>query len=249
MIAGATGSGKSVCMSNLILSMLYKFSPDELELVLIDPKHVEFSLYKQVPHLIHPVVTDPQQVVAVLHWVVKEMENRYKILAEKHARNITGYNEKATVEGFQKLPYLVVVIDELADLMMTAKGDVETCLARIAQLSRAVGIHTIIATQRPSVNVITGIIKANYPTRVVFQVSSQIDSRTILDGKGAETLQGRGDMLFNPPGVSKLLRIQAPMVQDEEILRVCEGISEQLPQRFRTHLDQISAQNSVEQDW
>lgn len=243
LIAGATGSGKSVCMSNLILSMLYQFSPDELELVLVDPKHVEFSLYKKVPHLIHPVVTDSKQVVAVLHWVVREMENRYKLLAEKHARNITGYNEKAAAEGFQKLPYLVVVIDELADLMMTARGDVEGCLARIAQLSRAVGIHTIIATQRPSVNVITGIIKANYPTRVAFQVSSQIDSRTILDGKGAEALQGRGDMLFNPPGISKLMRIQAPMVQDDEILRVCEGISEQAPQHFRTHLKQEDQQN------
>ncbi|MFC1467771.1 DNA translocase FtsK [Verrucomicrobiota bacterium] len=243
LIAGATGSGKSVCMSNLILSMLYKFSPDELELVLVDPKHVEFSLYKKIPHLIHPVVTDSGQVVAVLHWVVKEMENRYKLLAEKHARNISGYNEKAEAEGFQKLPYLVVVIDELADLMMTARGDVEGCLARIAQLSRAVGIHTIIATQRPSVNVITGTIKANYPTRVAFQVSSQIDSRTILDGKGAEALQGRGDMLFNPPGISKLMRIQAPMVHDEEILHVCEGISEQVPQHFRTHLKQEDQQN------
>ena len=243
LIAGATGSGKSVCMSNLILSMLYKFSPDELELVLIDPKHVEFSLYKTIPHLIHPVVTDATQVVAVLHWVAKEMENRYKLLASKHARNITGYNEKAVTEGFQKLPYLVLVIDELADLMMTARGDVEGCLARIAQLSRAVGIHTIIATQRPSVNVITGTIKANYPTRVAFQVSSQIDSRTILDGKGAEALQGRGDMLFNPPGISKLMRIQAPMVHDEEILHVCQHISEQVPQQFRTQLRQEDQPN------
>ena len=220
LIAGATGSGKSVCMSTLILSLLYKFRPDELELVLIDPKRVEFGLFKTVPHLIHSVVTDAKPAVQVLKWVVSEMERRYQVLADKQVRNIAGYNEKAELEGFDKMPFQVVIIDELADLMMTSKGEAEASLARIAQLSRAVGIHTIVATQRPSVNVITGVIKANFPTRIAFQVSSNVDSRTILDCKGAESLLGRGDFLFNPPGIARLLRIQSPMVEDHEIIIV-----------------------------
>lgn len=239
LIAGATGSGKSVCMANLILSLLYNFRPDELELVLIDPKRVEFGMFKQIPHLIHSVVSEPKQAVQVLNWVVKEMETRYETLAEKQVRNIAGYNEKAEREGFKKLPFMVVIIDELADLMMTSKGDAEAALARIAQLSRAVGIHTIIATQRPSVNVITGVIKANYPTRIAFQVSSYIDSRTILDCKGAESLLGKGDFLFNPPGIAQLVRIQSPFVEDDEITRVVEHISTQRVAEHRVDLTGI----------
>lgn len=239
LIAGATGSGKSVCMANLILSLLYNFKPDELELVLIDPKRVEFGMFKKIPHLIHSVVAEPKQAVRVLNWVVREMENRYEILAEKQVRNIAGYNEKAKREGFKKLPFMVVVIDELADLMMTSKGDAEAALARIAQLSRAVGIHTVIATQRPSVNVITGVIKANYPTRIAFQVSSYIDSRTILDCKGAESLLGKGDFLFNPPGIARLLRIQSPFVEDDEIERVVEYVSAQRSAEHRVDLSDI----------
>ncbi len=239
LIAGATGSGKSVCMSTLILSMLYKFKPDELELVLIDPKRVEFGLFREIPHLIHSVVADAKPAVQVLKWVVAEMERRYEVLAEKQVRNIAGYNQKAETEGFKKMPFTVVIIDELADLMMTSKGDAEGALARVAQLSRAVGIHTIVATQRPSVNVITGIIKANFPTRIAFQVSSNVDSRTILDCKGAESLLGRGDFLFNPPGIARLIRIQSPMVEDHEIIKVVEHISGQRLPEFRVDLSSI----------
>ncbi len=241
LIAGATGSGKSVCMSTLILSLLYNFKPNELELVLIDPKRVEFGLFRTIPHLIHSVVADAKPAVQVLKWVVKEMERRYEVLAEKQVRNIAGYNKKAEVDGFKKMPFTVVIIDELADLMMTSKGEAEGALARIAQLSRAVGIHTIVATQRPSVNVITGIIKANFPTRVAFQVSSNIDSRTILDCKGAESLLGKGDFLFNPPGIARLVRIQSPMVEDHEIMSVVEHISGQRLPEFRVDLKSIPA--------
>lgn len=241
LIAGATGSGKSVCMSTLILSLLYKFRPDELELVLIDPKRVEFGLFRQIPHLIHSVVADAKPAVQVLKWVVAEMERRYQVLADKQVRNIAGYNQKAEAEGFKKMPFTVVIIDELADLMMTSKGEAEGALARIAQLSRAVGIHTIVATQRPSVNVITGIIKANFPTRIAFQVSSNVDSRTILDCKGAESLLGRGDFLFNPPGIARLLRIQSPMVEDHEIIAVVEYIAGQRLPEFRVDLKTVEA--------
>lgn len=236
LIAGATGSGKSVCISNLILSLIYRFRPDELELVLIDPKIVEFAIYRDLPHLIHPVVTEPKQAVQALKWLVREMERRYAVLAEKSVRNLAGYNAKAVAEGFPKLPYIVLVIDELADLMMTAAQDVETPIARLAQMSRAVGIHTVLATQRPSVNVITGVIKANYPTRIAFQVASQIDSRTVLDGKGAEALQGRGDMLFSPPGLGRLQRLQAPFVDDREIEAIVTDLKAQLAPRYRVEL-------------
>ena len=241
LIAGATGSGKSVCMSTLILSLLYKFRPDQLELVLIDPKRVEFGLFREIPHLIHSVVADAKPAVQVLQWVVNEMERRYQVLADKQVRNIAGYNAKAEAEGFDKMPFTVVIIDELADLMMTSKGEAEGALARIAQLSRAVGIHTIVATQRPSVNVITGIIKANFPTRIAFQVSSNVDSRTILDCKGAESLLGKGDFLFNPPGIARLIRIQSPMVQDHEIISVVEHIASQRRPEFRVDLSAIPA--------
>lgn len=236
LIAGATGSGKSVCISNLILSLIHRFRPDELELVLIDPKIVEFAIYRDLPHLIHPVVTDPKQACQALKWLVREMEQRYEILAEKNVRNLAGYNAKAATEGFARLPYIVLVIDELADLMMTAPAEIENSLARLAQMSRAVGIHTVLATQRPSVNVITGVIKANYPTRIAFQVSSQVDSRTIIDGKGAESLQGRGDMLYNPPGLGRLQRLQAPFVDDAEIEGVVGFLKAQVAPRYRVEL-------------
>ena len=236
LIAGATGSGKSVCISNVILSLLYRFRPDELELVLIDPKIVEFAIYRDLPHLIHPVVTDPKQACQALKWLVREMERRYAVLSEKSVRNLAGYNAKAVAEGFPKLPYIVLIIDELADLMMTAAQEVETPIARLAQMARAVGIHTILATQRPSVNVITGVIKANFPTRMAFQVSSQIDSRTILDGKGAEALQGRGDMLYSPPGLGRLQRLQAPYVDDAEVEQIVASLKAQLAPRYRVEL-------------
>ena len=246
LIAGATGSGKSVCISNLILSLVYRFRPDELELVLIDPKIVEFAIYRDLPHLIHPVVTEPKQACQALKWLVREMERRYEVLAEKSVRNLAGYNAKARAEGFAPLPFIVLVIDELADLMMTAAADVETPIARLAQMSRAVGIHTVLATQRPSVNVITGVIKANYPTRIAFQVSSQIDSRTILDGKGAEALQGRGDMLYSPPGLGRLQRLQAPYVDDAEIERVVSALKAQVQPRYRVELRPEDAPGAAE---
>lgn len=242
LIAGATGSGKSVCINALIISLLYRFTPEELRLILIDPKVVEFSGYSSLPHLAVPIITDPKKVPLALRWVINEMEKRYNIFAAAGARNISAFNarpkkktgqtDKNGNEIPEKMPYIIIVIDELADIMMTAKSDVENSLARIAQLSRAVGIHTIIATQRPSVNVITGIIKANYPTRIAFQVTSQVDSRTILDGKGAEKLLGRGDMLFKPPGASQVERNQSPMVEDHEIDQVVEFVSSQAEQNF-----------------
>lgn len=241
LIAGATGSGKSVCINNFILSLLYRFRPDELELVLIDPKQVEFAMYKEIPHLIHPVVSDSKLACGAIKWLVKEMERRYALMAEKKVRNLAGYNTKAMKEGFAKLPYTVLIIDEMADLMMTSRQDVETPIARLAQMSRAVGIHTILATQRPSVNVITGVIKANYPSRVAFMVTSVVDSRTILDSKGAESLQGRGDLLFNPPGVSRLQRLQSPFVDDEEIMKVTDFLRGQLEPRYRVSFEEISA--------
>ena len=242
LIAGATGSGKSVCINLLIMSLLYRFTPDELRLILVDPKVVEFACYESLPHLIVPVVSDVKKVPLALRWVIREMKHRYEIMAKVNARNIGVFNHRK--KGGEpvyddddnlipdRLPYIVVVIDELADIMMTAKADVETSLARIAQLSRAVGIHTILATQRPSVNIITGVIKANFPTRIAFKVTSQVDSRTILDGKGAEALLGQGDMLFRPPGAGTMERNQGALVRDEEIERVVSFCGDQLEQVF-----------------
>ncbi|MDF7800184.1 DNA translocase FtsK [Pontiellaceae bacterium B1224] len=240
LIAGATGSGKSVCMNTILMCLTNHFSPDELELILIDPKRVEFGAYEKLPHLVRPVITEAKLVVPALQWAVREMEQRYKTMAQVGARNIAGYNEKMDELGMKRMPFLVLIIDELADIMLTTGADVETALARIAQLSRAVGIHTIIATQRPSVNVITGMIKANFPTRVAFKVSSQIDSRTILDGRGAEALRGQGDMLFSPPGIGILQRVQGPWVNDAEIQRVVEHCAEQREQNFKTSITDLS---------
>ncbi len=234
LIAGATGSGKSVCMNTLLMSLLCRFSPDDLEMILVDPKRVEFSAYDTIPHLIRPVITEANLVLPALEWVIQEMQRRYKVLATVSKRNLVDYNAYMDELDLKRMPFIVVVIDELADIMLTSGAEIETALARIAQLSRAVGIHTVIATQRPSVNVITGTIKANYPTRVAFKVTSQIDSRSILDGKGAESLRGKGDMLYNPPGIGQLCRVQGPYVSDEEIETIVAYCSKQREQKFKS---------------
>ncbi len=225
LIAGATGSGKSVCINSIIISLLYKSNPDEVKLLLIDPKVVELGIYNGIPHLLVPVVTDPRKASGALGWAVSEMEKRYKIFAENNVRDLIGYNKLAeTDENLTKMPQIVIVIDELADLMMTAPNEVEESICRIAQKARAAGMHLIIATQRPSVDVVTGLIKANIPSRIAFMVSSQVDSRTILDVGGAEKLLGRGDMLFSPVGATKANRVQGCFVSDEEVENVVEYV-------------------------
>lgn len=224
LIAGATGSGKTVCLNSLITSILYKATPEEVKFILIDPKMVELTLYNGIPHLLCPVVIDIKKAVNVLKWLIQEMERRYKLFSEKKVRNIDSYNIQYKDE---KIPYVVVVIDELADLMLIAKNEIEQSVIRLAQLSRAAGIHLILATQRPSVNVITGVIKANLPCRISFQVTSKFDSRTILDKIGAEKLLGRGDLLFIPPQSSIPLRIQGSFVSDEEIESICNYLKMQ----------------------
>jgi len=273
LIAGATGSGKTVCVNAILASLLYRFGPEELRLVLVDPKMVEMHQYNGLPHLVVPVVTEAKKVTLALRWCINEMEKRFQILAKTGVRNIAAFNnrpkkpkvtppvENGPVEEGkdgekgkpkepqqevfkievprdddliipEKLPYIVVVIDELADLMQQAGADIENAIARLTALSRAVGIHLILATQRPSVNVITGVIKANTPARVAFQVASKQDSRVILDANGADKLLGKGDMLYLPPGSSKLIRAQGVYVQDAEIVRITEFISKQSPQQF-----------------
>ncbi|MCH8882460.1 MAG: DNA translocase FtsK, partial [SAR324 cluster bacterium] len=233
LIAGATGSGKSVLLNSFICSILYKSTPDEVKIILIDPKRIELGVYKDIPHLLTPVVTDPKKASDVLKWIVFEMENRTKMLASEGVRNIDQYNniirgavaagEKREAENgvpLRPLPYVMVVIDELADLMMVSSSDVEDSITRLAQMARAVGIHLVLATQRPSVDVITGIIKANFPTRIAFRVASRVDSRTILDSNGAEQLLGRGDMLLLPPGSARLVRLHGPFVSEAEVGRL-----------------------------
>ncbi len=228
LIAGATGSGKSVCINTIIMSILYKAHPEDVKLILIDPKVVELSVYNGIPHLLLPVVTDPKQASASLHWGVSEMEDRYKKFADAGVRDLKGYNEKAAEDPtITKLPQVVIIVDELADLMMVAGKEVEESICRLAQLARAAGIHLIIATQRPSVDVITGLIKANMPSRIAFSVSSGIDSRTILDSNGAEKLLGKGDMLFFPQGMNKPSRVQGCFVSDNEVLDVVDFIKNQ----------------------
>lgn len=261
LIAGATGSGKSVCINSIVASLLFRFSPEELRFVMIDPKVVELQIYNGLPHLAAPVVHDPKKVILALKWVVNEMEKRYQIFAKVGARNIDGFNSRSKKkpekpdqpelpldegEGFavemdqevsvprdeeieipEKLSYIVVIIDELADLMLMAKNDVENSIARITQMARAAGIHCIVATQRPSVDVITGVIKANIPARIAFQVAAKVDSRTILDAMGADKLLGKGDMLFLPPGTSNLRRVQGCLVTDDEINRIVEIVNNQ----------------------
>ncbi|GAX87892.1 DNA segregation ATPase FtsK/SpoIIIE, S-DNA-T family [Lebetimonas natsushimae] len=223
LIAGTTGSGKSVGINAMILSLLYRNSPDQLKFVMIDPKMLEFSIYNDIPHLLTPVITEPKKAIVALNAMVKEMERRYKLMAKMRVKNIEGYNQKVD----EKLPYIVIIIDELADLMMTSGKDVEYSIARLAQMARASGIHLIVATQRPSVDVVTGLIKANLPSRISFKVGQKIDSKVILDQFGAESLLGRGDMLFTPPGITGLIRLHAPYTSEEEIEKVVEFLKKE----------------------
>jgi len=275
LIAGATGSGKSVCINAIISSIIYHASPRDVRLLMVDPKIVELKMFNVLPHMLIPVVTEAKKVPAALKWLLKEMEMRYQIFARVGVRNISSFNNrKKTAKpgatpaetqgsldvgiagGEPEIPdhmhYIVAIIDELADLMMVAPAEIETLVARLAQLARATGIHIIIATQRPSVNVITGVIKANLPSRIAFQVASQIDSRTIIDIKGAETLIGRGDMLFSPPGSSKLVRAQGAMVSDEEITKIIEFLQRNGPpvyaQDVQAHIDQAASEDDDEED-
>lgn len=256
LIAGATGSGKSVCMNTLIMSMLYKFSPSELSLIMVDPKVVEMETYKNLPHLITPVVNDAKKVPIALRWGVNEMEKRYQILADAGVKNLKSYNNRPKNSENQldsdgnelpdKIPYTVIIIDELADVMMTdAAKDVEMSIARIAQKGRAAGIHIVIATQRPSTNIITGVIKANLPTRLAFKVGSQVDSRVIIDQNGSEKLLGQGDMLFIPPGTATLERIQGAWIPDSDIQKVVDFCSDQFEQQFD---EEILKEENTEED-
>ncbi|WP_412103421.1 DNA translocase FtsK [Rossellomorea aquimaris] len=252
LIAGATGSGKSVCINSILVSLLYKASPDELKLLLIDPKMVELAPYNRIPHLVSPVITDVKAATAALKWAVEEMEKRYELFAHTGVRDIKRFNELAerNKQYSDKLPYLVIVIDELADLMMMSPADVEEAICRIAQKARACGIHLIIATQRPSVDVITGLIKANVPTRVAFSVSSGVDSRTIIDGSGAERLLGKGDMLFLENGSSKPVRLQGTFVSDDEIDEIINHVREQREPDYIFQQDELikKAQVTEEED-
>ncbi|MBS0662564.1 MAG: DNA translocase FtsK [Verrucomicrobia bacterium] len=271
LIAGATGSGKSVCINSIVASILYSASPRNVRLLMVDPKVVELKIFNSLPHMLIPVVTEPKKVPAALKWLLGEMEQRYQIFAKVNVRNIVGFNSRkrsddnkpadetqAALAGLDpnadqdieipdRLPYIVAIIDELADLMMIAPAEIETSIARLAQLARAAGIHLIIATQRPSVNVITGVIKANLPSRIAFQVASQVDSRTILDTKGADTLIGRGDMLFSPPGTSRLVRAQGAFVADEEISGLVEFLKRNGPPQYaqavQQHIDRASRED------
>ncbi len=275
LIAGATGSGKSVCINAIIASILYHASPRDVRLLMIDPKIVELKIFNVLPHMLIPVVTEAKKVPAALKWLLKEMEMRYQIFAKVGVRNISGFNSRkksareaapasetqatidvaslhSDVEVPEHMYYVIAIIDELADLMMVAPAEIENSVARLAQLARATGIHIIIATQRPSVNVITGIIKANLPSRIAFQVASQVDSRTIIDTKGAETLIGRGDMLFSPPGTSKLVRAQGALVSDEEISKLLEFLQRNGPpayaQDVQAHIDRAASEDEEEAD-
>lgn len=228
LVAGATGSGKSVCINSIIISLLYKASPKDVKLLMVDPKVVELGIYNGIPHLLIPVVTDPKKAAGALNWAVQEMVNRYKLFADRGVRDLRGYNALLAEKGEEELlPQIVIIIDELADLMMVAPNDVEDAICRLAQMARAAGMHLVIATQRPSVDVITGVIKANIPSRIAFSVSSQVDSRTIIDMAGAEKLLGKGDMLFYPVGEPKPIRVKGTFVSDKEVERVVEFIKSQ----------------------
>src|SRR6266478_2424894 len=277
LVAGTTGSGKSVCINAIIASILFRFKPDDLRFVMIDPKVVEMQMYNALPHLIMPVVTDPKKVLLALRWVIQRMEERYRIFAQSGVRNITAFNgrpkpraEKVfehsgrametddTSSGGgrddelvipEKLPHIVVIIDELADLMQTAPADVENAIARITQMARAAGIHMIVATQTPRADIITGVIKANIPTRIAFQVASGLDSRVILDENGAERLLGQGDMFYRPPGTSRLVRSQGVLVTDDEIHRLVSFVSAQAEPSFDLEVQsQLESNSSMEED-
>ena len=258
LIAGATGSGKSVCINTLIMSVLYKADPDEVKLIMIDPKVVELSVYNGIPHLLIPVVTDPKKAAGALNWAVGEMSRRYQAFAKYNVRDMKGYNEKIKSLGVQTeegekldlMPQIIIIVDELADLMMVAPGDVEEAICRLAQLARAAGIHLVLATQRPSVNVITGLIKANMPSRIAFSVSSGVDSRTIIDMNGAEKLLGKGDMLFYPSGYQKPARVQGSFVTDKEVQQVVEYLCEHngdvtYNQEIETHMNTVPTGNPL----
>jgi DNA segregation ATPase FtsK/SpoIIIE, S-DNA-T family len=232
LIAGTTGSGKSVGINAMLLSLLYRNSPDTLRFLMIDPKMLEFSIYNDIPHLLTPVITKPKQAIIALANMVSEMERRYQVMSHSKTKNIENYNEKAKSIGMDPLPYIVIIIDELADLMMTSGKDVEFYIARLAQMARASGIHIIVATQRPSVDVVTGLIKANLPSRISFKVGQKIDSKVIIDTSGADSLLGNGDMLFTPPGTSGLIRLHAPYTNEEEIDKVVEYLKKQRPVQY-----------------
>jgi len=265
LVAGATGAGKSVCINAMLSGLFMCKTPDELRLILVDPKIVEFSIYNDLPHLVVPVITDPKKVALSLRWAITEMENRYKMFAKARVRNIEGFNNRHTAtqgelfadESAEKakkddlpasVPYIVIVIDELADLMLAAGAEIENSIARLAQLSRAVGIHMIIATQRPSVNVITGTIKANFPARIAFQVAQKVDSRTILDQSGADKLLGQGDMLYLPPASSKLVRAQGAMITDDEVDRLVNFMKEQAEPAFEMEIKSKLEKSSATTD-
>jgi S-DNA-T family DNA segregation ATPase FtsK/SpoIIIE len=255
LIAGATGAGKSVALNTMICSLLYKSNPDEVKLIMVDPKRIELTSYDGIPHLITPVVTNVKKATNALYWAVREMEQRYEQLSELKARNILQYNrkiEQAAKKGEEsdreKLPFIVIIIDELADLMMAASRDVEVALTRLAQMARAAGIHLIIATQRPSVDVLTGIIKANFPTRLSFQVSSKTDSRTIIDTNGAESLLGNGDMLFMPPGAAKLKRIHGAYISETELGRITEFLKQQKKPDYDEKITEMAVVETAEAD-
>ena len=237
LVAGSTGSGKSVCINGLICSILFKATPDEVKFIMIDPKMVELSIYNDIPHLLIPVVTDMKKAPYALSWAVNEMNRRYKLFAENRVRDINGYNELEETE--EKMPRIVIIVDELADLMMVSPNEVEDAICRLAQMARACGMHLVLATQRPSVDVITGLIKSNIPSRIAFAVSSQVDSRTILDGVGAEKLIGKGDMLYSPQGLSKPQRIQGAFISDGEVKDIVEFISAQFPKKRNSTIDII----------
>lgn len=245
LIAGATGSGKSVCINSIIISLLYKSTPEEVKLLMIDPKVVELGVYNGVPHLLIPVVTDPAKAAGALQWAVQEMISRYKLFAERGVRDLTGYNKGIEESGESfKLPQIVIIIDELADLMMVAPHDVEDSICRLAQMARAAGMHLVIATQRPSVNVITGVIKANIPSRISFAVSSQVDSRTILDMAGAEKLLGKGDMLYYPVGLQKPIRVKGAFVSDEEVEQIVDYVKNQVSVEYNEDIIEKIAENN-----
>ncbi|HUH41691.1 MAG TPA: DNA translocase FtsK [Sulfurimonas sp.] len=244
LIAGTTGSGKSVGINAMILSLLYKNSPDQLRLLMIDPKMLEFSIYNDIPHLLTPVITKAKQAIVALNNMVLEMERRYALMSENRTKSIESYNEKVKREGGEHLPYIVVIIDELADLMMTSGKDVEISIARLAQMARASGIHLVVATQRPSVDVVTGLIKANLPSRISYRVGQKVDSKIILDQQGAESLLGKGDMLFTPPGSTGLVRLHAPWSTEEEIEKIVDFIkSQRAPNYDKSFLVEDSENN------
>ena len=254
LIAGSTGSGKSVCINSFIISLLYNASPQEVKLLMIDPKVVELGVYNGIPHLLVPVVTDPRKAAGALNWAVTEMLSRYKKFAENNVRDLESYNDYVTRcpgivdkegEVLEKMPQIVIIIDELSDLMMAAPNEVEDYICRLAQMARAAGMHLVIATQRPSVDVITGIIKANIPSRIALAVSSQIDSRTILDMSGAEKLLGRGDMLFSPVGLPKPIRVQGCYVTDREIEKIVEFLKESQETSYDSSVAEQIEKNAV----